>query len=82
LYPNPANNFIKIDLDYKSTFTGYVTVFDLLGKALNSYPVNNENTQYDIPTGDLASGIYFIKFTNSHSSETESNPVYRIVVQH
>ena len=71
LFPNPANQFVNIDLDS----TGEVEVFDLHGRRIFSHFVSEKfqlNTQY------WDNGIYLVQF-NTPSGE---KLVEKIIIQH
>ena len=65
LYPNPANDYITIDLN--GTSSNYqVAIFDMLGK--NVYNTEIDGTK-QIDVSSLAAGAYFVKL-NSNSQTT------------
>ena len=65
LYPNPANDYITIDLN--GTSSNYqVAIFDVLGK--NVYNTEIDGTK-QIDLSSLAAGAYFVKL-NSNSQTT------------
>lgn len=60
VYPNPAKNFIKIQLKQNTT-SALITICDLLGKTISTNNYSNTNGVYTIPVNNLAKGVYFIK---------------------
>ena len=65
LYPNPANDYITIDLN--GTSSNYqVAIFDMLGKKV--YNTEIEGTK-QIDVSSLAAGAYFVRL-NSNSQAT------------
>lgn len=65
LYPNPANDYITIDLN--GTSSNYqVAIFDVLGK--NVYNTEIDGTK-QIDVSSLAAGAYFVRL-NSNSQAT------------
>src|SRR5690554_4244257 len=66
LYPNPANDYITIDLN--GTSSNYqVAIFDVLGK--NVYNTEIEGTK-QIDVSALAAGAYFVKLNSNSQSTT------------
>ena len=58
LYPNPATDFIVIDLKNKKTENTKVEIYNELGIICKSVNLNSEGK---IDTKDLTSGVYFVK---------------------
>lgn len=62
IYPNPANEYINIDIN--SDIVGIqLSIMDDLGNELMKYRVLNTETQ--IPVSSLANGFYFVKITDA-----------------
>jgi hypothetical protein len=59
IYPNPASNNITIS----GKTTGDAELFDITGKLLKTFEVNQNNTTVQID--NLASGVYFVRFNNT-----------------
>lgn len=57
IYPNPASDFINIELKRNSNFS--IEIFDELGQI--AWRDENKNDVVKIPTSNFASGIYLIK---------------------
>lgn len=55
-YPNPANNFINVDIDQFNENTR-LRIVDVLGSTVKTIEINSANTR--ISTADLKEGIYF-----------------------
>ena len=70
MYPNPASSTVTLSIEgnyNQSTFT----VFDLTGKALlNGTMQGGEKKK--ISTGNLKSGMYFVRFQNDSYQKTET----------
>lgn len=66
LYPNPADNFLRIEHNQTEQFTKYV-IIDLNGKRMLSGQFNS--TEIDI--SNLASGVYVIKLFGLHGHQAE-----------
>ncbi|MBK6827623.1 MAG: T9SS type A sorting domain-containing protein [Chitinophagaceae bacterium] len=59
LYPNPANNFINLDLAYDSRWMGKaINVINLQGQIVMSVQVTAKNLRIDLQK--LQAGIYFL----------------------
>ena len=57
LYPNPANEFVNIDIDY---LIDNVQIIDALGKEIKY--LNIENNRINIK--NFKSGVYFLKINS------------------
>ncbi len=67
LYPNPATDFITIELD--ETFNNAkVEILNALGQVVSNQPINSNITTLQLP---VQNGIYFIKLTVDHKTKTE-----------
>lgn len=58
VYPNPANNFVNVEINNTSGGKYTVEVVDLLGHKLNTSELINNKTTVDV--NDLAAGMYMI----------------------
>ena len=69
--PNPANDFINIEInDASSAFTS-CEVYNIIGKKLMTIAVTNGRVN-KVPLNNLSKGIYFVKYQNkSHLSVTK-----------
>lgn len=56
LFPNPANNFVQLDLDPSNHL---ISITDLTGKAVFSM-YSNGNSHLQIPVNHLADGMYLV----------------------
>ncbi len=54
IYPNPASNYIHVDLRSEGTYT--VSILDMTGRVIKHQELNGENTR--IPLYELTTGIY------------------------
>lgn len=63
LYPNPATNYVKIDLNKLGTIPKSIKLYDSQGKILRSfdYKIRSSEMNYDFDVRDLQSGQYFIR---------------------
>lgn len=62
IYPNPATNFINIDLTSENAQNINACVYDMSGKMLYSTTYNHAGGSqiFKLPVSNLASGIYFL----------------------
>ncbi len=61
LYPNPATNYVRIDL---TTTVNSITIYNSLGSVVATRNVKGENT-VTINTSNYAAGAYNVKFTTT-----------------
>ena len=63
LYPNPANNFVKMRLsNYQS---GELSIFTVLGKKVLQKTISNQ-IEVELNTSSLKKGMYILKFENNN----------------
>ncbi len=67
VFPNPASNEITLDLSSFNKSELNVSIFDITGKIVTDYNMQNTNK---IDVSNLKSGIYFIKARDLQHSET------------
>lgn len=73
LYPNPANNVLKIQYLGKNLNDFQVTVFDVLGKNILNQKVSVSNKEeQSIDITHLPKGIYFVKITGNNFSVSKT----------
>ncbi len=58
VYPNPADNSIKINLIKSSS--GSIQLTDITGRLISTIPISEGTLQYDINTSKLAGGAYML----------------------
>ena len=73
LYPNPATDFVNLRFSKEANYEIYI--YDLLGKEVNTYQVNNSNTQR-IALGQLPNAVYLVLVKNENTKEFIS---YRLI---
>ncbi len=63
LYPNPATNYVKIDLNKIGTIPNSIKLYDSQGKVLRSfdYKIKSSVMNYDFDIRALQAGQYFIR---------------------
>jgi len=67
IFPNPATNYVKVTLPKNSGHTT-VTIFNVLGKKIDSQEVNSITDKIKI--AHLNSGVYLLKFDNGNFNQT------------
>ena len=60
MFPNPASNQLKISAQEAISS---VNVFDVSGRKVKSFTINNTNITLDI--SDLSEGVYLIKYKSA-----------------
>lgn len=68
IYPNPAADFIKVNLS-KKYIDATLTIFNQIGEIVNTTNLISSN-QINIPIGNLASGIYFLRIESENGIRT------------
>jgi hypothetical protein len=66
LFPNPANDFVNIDVQGAAPETFYITLTDLIGQTLRTqqFIVNSQNTTTSLNLKGLTPGMYFVTVKN------------------
>ena len=59
IYPNPANSYAVVESS--KLMVESVDVYDVMGKLVKSFSLNDANDSFKIDVSDLQSGIYFLK---------------------
>ncbi len=81
VYPNPATDHITLTFDIKEKNTLTITLYDVLGNALNVISQNESfeqgNHLLSIHTSNLSNGIYYIAVDMNGMKETK-----KIVINH
>ena len=63
LYPNPAKNYLNIQIDEVFTAKKSLTIYDVTGKTILSIKVGDSN-QHLLPLNQLRNGIYWLQIEN------------------
>lgn len=71
LYPNPAQDFVNIQLENNRGGNMDVTVFDMNGRSVMMQSFKNANTQETLDISSLNSGIYFVKINAQNQTTTK-----------
>lgn len=67
VYPNPANDVIHLDFG-SDVYVETITLCDLYGRMIRTYPVNNMHSVV-IARGDLAAGTYLLMISSEEGSK-------------
>lgn len=70
LYPNPAHEFVNINLEQLSNNPSYIIITNILGEIISSNTFE-DNTRITINTSHLNSGVYFVTLENSGAMSTQ-----------
>ncbi len=62
LYPNPANDYIKIQSEENISAT---TIYNVTGQKIKTFPIGNSNSTI-INTRNLSNGFYYLKITTDN----------------
>lgn len=65
IYPNPANDFLQVQIDANTSSSTLLRIFDITGKTIRETTIIQSNSQ--VPVSDLKPGIYFIELINTNS---------------
>ncbi len=68
VYPNPANETLTIDTNFKGGKNILLTIFNLNGQQLLQRQINDLKTVIDI--GTFQNGLYFVKITDDNVVKT------------
>ncbi len=69
LYPNPATDFVIINIPQEQDLPDSFTVYNTLGQLINTVKVTT-NADLTLDTSSMAKGVYFIKITKESLSKT------------
>jgi O-glycosyl hydrolase len=68
LYPNPANDFITINLENETA--NQVVITDLSGRIVQQQSVSNQTNNFKLSVNHLSKGIYFVTVKMKSQSQT------------
>lgn len=60
VYPNPATNAIKIDINNVTFEKGSVSIYNMMGQLLKELTIESQQESISMPVEDLARGVYLI----------------------
>ena len=64
VYPNPASNFINIQVPSNQTGAIEMTIFDSHGRLMERRQLHSENTNHPIDASSYKNGAYIIRLNN------------------
>lgn len=73
LYPNPANDYVQIRMEYASVSEARLEIYNIIGSQVYSEDIvfgSDQNTA-TINIKDLKSGLYFVKLINGSNAYTQ-----------
>jgi len=79
IYPNPAQNFLRITIEAEQEFNA-LSIFNNLGQLVQKDEIVFMNKSAVVNTKDLSTGVYLLKLFNSGQTENTSTITKRIVI--
>jgi len=72
VYPNPASDYIYLDIDLNHAEKLNIQLYDLLGRSgyRAEWQVTPGSNQHHIPLLNIGSGIYFLRLGNGQDIHT------------
>ncbi len=61
VYPNPAKEFVTIDLEEFADKVNLITLFNIQGQEVSSMNISNSEKVLKLPLQNLSNGVYFIQ---------------------
>lgn len=77
VYPNPANDFINVAINFTVNSGDVIIVNDIIGNEIWRIPLNTEDNKVSIPVTSLSSGIYHVNLI-----QNKQHYYKKVVVQH
>jgi len=71
VYPNPAKEYINIDLSKLHGETSHILITDLTGKVLDKMIISSESSLLTISLSQLPKGLYIVKLQNGDKCYNE-----------
>lgn len=68
VFPNPANDEILISSNLSALKNCTASLFDSRGKAVTSFMLSGDDSQWRMDTRELANGCYFLNITGNHGN--------------
>jgi hypothetical protein len=69
--PNPASNYLTLNLDFPNTKSMDLFVYNTEGKLIKQLYIPSNHQQLDISISDFPSGLYFLKVSDGKLSSTK-----------
>jgi len=70
IYPNPASDFISVELKNSQVITE-VSLLNNLGQVMTSVSNNGSTSKMNIDVSGMATGLYFVKVNTENASVTK-----------
>ncbi len=77
LFPNPANNYLQIDMKQPLTDNSRFRLINMAGKTIEQFELPQGTTQHMISTSDLPTGLYLIQLFQADQLYTEKVVIQR-----
>ncbi len=77
IYPNPASNFIHIDLKQFSSKVNLITILNNQGQEVEKQNVTNYDREIKLPLNNLPNGNYYIQVNSNDGISTEKIIIIR-----
>jgi hypothetical protein len=69
VYPNPARDLVRVNVNYTNKENVNITITDMLGKVVKEQIAENESIS-SVAITDLQTGVYFVHIANNQQQET------------
>lgn len=69
IYPNPARNFINIDLGMSDLNNATIEVLDLTGRSIHARRINE--SKFTLNLNNLSQGVYLVQFRNDLGTQVK-----------
>jgi Secretion system C-terminal sorting domain len=68
MYPNPANQYVRIDLSQVTDQEAMVQLINQLGQVEQSIKVKDANTNLELNTQGFTNGTYTVRIINNQNT--------------
>ena len=75
LYPNPASDFVTLNINNTGNDFIIINVYNVVGALIKSEQLNKSNQQINVE--DLSNGVYVIEIKNKESTESKKLIIQR-----
>jgi len=65
IFPNPASNFIQLDIEYSTESTHVINIYNIVGECVLKQKTNNRINNISIDISNLKLGIYFVSLNSN-----------------
>jgi hypothetical protein len=77
VYPNPANDYLTIEIINSSVSNSFISLTDILGRIVYTQKINTNSHQIDV--NSIPVGMYHLKI---FSEEDSSNFIQKVIITH